>query len=483
MGRKGVRLAVLGVLFLSLFSHFVLADFEASVAADGTPSIRPDEQAVFRLTIVNNGDMVDTFRLRLENVEWNVLSSPLYDYFGGMDIPAGSSKTTTLLLSPAEPLPVGSHRVQLRVESATGIVRRVEMLVQLKSPIPSIRDYLATVGRIVQISPQLNPSNPALVLINLENRNPKNISALGIKLQSNLINQETVVALGPLEKKIVRLTAELDPRTQPQQDLLSVTFTAEGQPLSPAIRESYEIIGYSNIKETKLPETTGFLAKTQETAFFNDGNVVGQKTYEQESNILREIFTRSEPDSFRVSRNGRSYLSWSLSIPPGETATVTVTESYVPLFVVLVILGIIALGYYITRSPVVIRKESTIVGLSEGGISEVKVVLHVKNRVSGNFKDVRINDRVPHIAQVIKEFEVGTLNPTKVFKHSREGTVLLWHIDRLEKFEERIISYTIKSKLSIIGGFRLPRAVMKFKDKKGKERATRSNVQSVVHRV
>ncbi|MEM4247000.1 MAG: hypothetical protein QXF14_01620, partial [Candidatus Woesearchaeota archaeon] len=41
--------------------------------------------------------------------------------------------------------------------------------------------------------------------------------------------------------------------------------------------------------------------------------------------------------------------------------------------------------------------------------------------------------------------------------------------------EERVISYTIKSSLSIIGGVSLPEAVSKFTTPTGKERTTSSN--------
>jgi len=482
MSNKGV-VAVFCVVFLGLFASFVSADFEAS--AEGVSnSIRPDEQAVFTLTIKNNGDTADTFRLSMENVEWNVLSRPLYDYFGGLDIAPGASKSTTLFISPAEPLALGTHRVILRIESAnTGIARRVEMPVHLKSPIPSIRDYLATVGRIVQISPQVDPRNPAVVIINLQNRNIKNITKLDIKLASNLINQETSVALGPLEKKIVKLTAELDPKTPPQIDILTVTFTVDGQELSPAIKEGFEIVSYSDVQQTTGGVKKGFLSTTEEITFLNKGNVMAQQSYEKQTNFLRKIFTRSDPRAFQASREEGSFLTWSFALQPGESKTIKVTESYLPLFVIIALLGVVALGWYVTRSPVVIRKEATIVGLSEGGISDVKVVLHVKNRTSKTFKDVKITDKIPHIARVGKDFQVGTLKPKKIFTSPKHGTVLRWEIDRMEKFEERIISYTLRSKLSILGGFRLPQAVMKFKDSKGKEKTTRSNIERIVHKI
>ena len=55
-----------------------------------------------------------------------------------------------------------------------------------------------------------------------------------------------------------------------------------------------------------------------------------------------------------------------------------------------------------------------------------------------------------------------------------KGTVLKWDIPELAPGEERLISYDIRSKLSIIGSFTLPRAKIKF-TKDGKDKIIFSN--------
>ena len=49
----------------------------------------------------------------------------------------------------------------------------------------------------------------------------------------------------------------------------------------------------------------------------------------------------------------------------------------------------------------------------------------------------------------------------------------------IEPFEESIISYRLKSKIAIVGGFSLPPAKIKFQTYQGKERVVRSNKSSV----
>ena len=137
-----------------------------------------------------------------------------------------------------------------------------------------------------------------------------------------------------------------------------------------------------------------------------------------------------------------------------------------------IIAGIIL--YYFMRSPVMLKKEAIVIGTKEEGISDIKVVLHIKNRSSNVFDKIVITDRLPHIAELSKESETGTINPTSVTRSEKKGVILKWELPGLERFEERIISYKIKSKLSILGGFTLPLAVIRFYDKKGRERMSKS---------
>ena len=137
--------------------------------------------------------------------------------------------------------------------------------------------------------------------------------------------------------------------------------------------------------------------------------------------------------------------------------------------------------YYLLRSPVVIRKEAFTVGITDEGISEIKVLLHLKNRTERKFEKAVLIDRIPDIVVVSKEIAPGTLPPTSVYRHEKEGTIVKWELGIIEKREERIISYRIKSKLAIIGGVRLPATLLKFYDNRANALATKSNTYRVAY--
>ena len=104
---------------------------------------------------------------------------------------------------------------------------------------------------------------------------------------------------------------------------------------------------------------------------------------------------------------------------------------------------------------------------------ELKILLHVKNRSNGTIDEINITDTIPHIGEMDKEIQIGTIKPTGIAKH-KTGTIVKWNIVSLERFEERIITYRIRTKLSVLGGIVLPTARVKFKEK-GREMVVRSN--------
>jgi hypothetical protein len=472
MLKKG---ALLALFFLIVCSFSVAAGF----AVKTTPvynTILPGEQALFDVTITNTGNYEDTYRMFISDITWDVQTQPLSDFFGGMKIKPEESKTTRLIIRPELDKPYGAHRVTLSVKSQNaGVIKLSYLNVNLVSPKPQIRDYLAAVSRIVDIPSQIDPRKEFDIKVNLQNRNPKNISELIITLRSNLIKKKVVTSLEPLAKKSVTVPVKLDALTPPQKDLLRVALTVENSTLQPEIEEEFQIIGYSEITEEEAEPRKGFLSTTREITYFNDGNLEAQKLVQIRTNFFKKIFTSTQPEHFVISRENKQYLAWQLTLKPQESVTVTVTESYVPLFIISVIIIVALVLYYVLRSPLIIKKEAAVIGLREGGISELRVLLHIKNRTKKPFERLTVADRVPKIAEMEKELEVGTLKPTKVFQHRKEGTIIKWEIDGLEKYEERMLSYRLKSKLSILGGFNLPPALLKFYDEKGKERLTRSN--------
>ena len=81
---------------------------------------------------------------------------------------------------------------------------------------------------------------------------------------------------------------------------------------------------------------------------------------------------------------------------------------------------------------------------------------------------------VPGIANLHQHFDPGTLEPTRILKLPT-GSKVQWDIATLEPYEHRIITYTLRTGLNVLGTFKLPRATSEFRHK-GKIVKSYSNV-------
>lgn len=464
------RFLVLVIILISV-SIACATSFDVSIEPI-KDSILAGEQAEFALTVTNNQDDDHHFGITVKSDSWSAQS-----LIGGMRVPAKSSRTETLVLSPSKFLSPGIQKLHIIVRDSTiGESVHSYPSVNLKSAISTITQYLEIdpVVPLVDLPEKIDPRSEFIATINMKNRNTENLTKFTILLKSNLIDEEFPVELEPSEKRTATYSIRLDPNTPPQKDLLRVTFMVGETKLSPVITRNLEVVGYAMVKEERS-ESGFFLKKTVQLKYYNDGNEPETRHVEVETSLLQSIFTKTEPKAFKIRKQGKEFLAWDLSFEPQETRVITYTVNYIPLALIIIVIIIGVVLYYVLRSPVVVRKEAFTIGTTDEGISEIKVLLHLKNRTDRSFEKAVLVDRIPDIVVVSKEVKPGTLPPTKVYRHEKEGTVVKWELGAIEKREERIISYKIKSKLAIIGGVRLPPSLLKFFDDRANALTTKSN--------
>ena len=442
-------------------------------------SIVTTEQAAFDIRITNNQDFIDTFRLSSNDLFWTLLSDPLYHYFSGVDIRSGDSETVRLLLKPAEPLEIGQYRVDIDVKSTKGTnSETIPLFVTIRPEKPLIQEYLAAVRRILEIPAVSTPDEDITVKVNLINRNPKDLPDVKLIFSSALLNREVQTSLEPLEKKTIEETFSLDPLTPTQKDILKLQLVLDGNVLEPDINEPYEIGAYSEIVVDSSETKKQFLKRIDETTYVNNGNVKNSKSVEFEVSEFKNVFTTASPEPFVIQREGKQYLAWEFTLDPSESLTITRTVSYRPLLVIALVIIAALVSYYLLRSPVIAVKKASILSLREGGISELKIIVHLKNRSSGVFERLTITDRLPIIAEVTTGTDLGTVKPSSIYNDGRK-TIVKWELDKLEKGEERILSYSMKSRLAIMGSLTLPSLVVRFYSPKGTKLVTRSRTVTI----
>lgn len=430
-------------------------------------NIYQDETAEFLLTITNEGTEEDFILSFTNDPRWSVQTLPLVDYISGITVPEGKTHQTKVMIKPTQTMPVGLYLLEVFLKSKeTGEVVKDTLDINIKSQEGVIKEYLPSVTLDIRMPDQVDPREEFTIKVYIKNRNPLAIEEMTISLVSPLFTRERVVSLQPLEEKEEDFTVQLDPLEDPAAYSLASkitiisanrSFTVEGTPVE------FQIGTYSTLDRDSVKQE-GFLYMHETITIVNKGNYVKDAVMKKETHFLKTLFTSATPDPVSVVEDGKKYLKWEISLQPDETFTIEITNDYRPLFYLSIVLVVVVLLYFVLRSPVVVRKGITKKVHTEGGISEIKVLLHVKNRTGKEVEYVKVIDRVPHLVEVGKEIQLGTIPPTSVNRRGgTKGTLLVWELESLEPYEERIITYTIRSTLSILGGFRLPPTIIKFR--------------------
>ncbi len=459
--------AVLLIVFVVLLSSIVFA--EDSFLAKIEPQevvIKQDETAEFDLTITHTADKIKTFEIYSTNVIWDVRMQD------ALRVEPSTMLSTKLFIRPLNVNP-GSYWVPLIVEM-TGTDKKDEkhILLEIESLIPPEQSYLPAVRGEVYMEDDVDPREELKIRVNLENQNRRDLKNVNIKIRSSTINKDYAATLEPLEKKELRFFVKLPPFTAPQKDLLKVSIIVPEKDqayrfdMDPV---SFEVVDYSDFQqEVKIEE--GFLKTTYLATLKNNGNEPYEDVYKVESSFFKNIFVTTVPRAQKM----KGQLVWNIDLAPGESELIMYTFNYQPLLIVAIALIIISLAYVIFRSPVILKKTATVIATKEGGISELKVIVELVNRSRKPIKHIRLIDTIPRIANLVQDYDIGTLKPDKAVKHERKGTLVKWSIESIDPGEERVISYKIKSKLSILGGMTLPSAAVKF-DAGKRHRTANSN--------
>jgi len=193
----------------------------------------------------------------------------------------------------------------------------------------------------------------------------------------------------------------------------------------------------------------------------NEGNIVSTHRVETKYSLFKRVFTSTSP---KAKKESGKYV-WELTLEPGEKTDIKINTNYRPLFygLIIIVLFIVGMLFHIERS-VVLKKRIFRIKEDSQGISEFKILLHLRNGKHFGLRDVKVLDVLPHVISATQDF--GTLKPTTVQKGKR-SVRMVWEVGDLDPKEERVISYKVRSKINLLGEVRLPAATVQFINQKG----------------
>jgi len=452
---------ILIITFLLLINITYAATFDVKVTSI-KEKIIVDEVAEFDVAIQNNLDTDEEFTIRKAGYPfWDMFTKPLQNPIT-LKVPAQSTSSIRLFVDPLYITSVDTYTLDVGVVlQSTGEEQKVPVTIGIKSIGPLIGGYVPTVLATTSISPEkIDPRGQVTISVVLNNQNVIDYPNLTIKVDSNLFKDEVHVPLGPKEDKTVEITKKLDDMTPPQEDRLIVAIFKDSRLVVNPIVKEFSVIEYS--VQEDIPQEQSFL-KIRKGLKVASNNPYYKGTIKIETTQFKNLFLRTSPKADIIKEDDKQYLTWQVELGRDRTMSIYTTENYRPIFVIIILAIAAVVLYFLFRSPIVVRKGIANVGMSEGGISEVKVVVRVKNRSRNQITNIEALDNAPHIAHVEKDLSIGSMQPHAVLVHPKKGIVIKWIIESLEPGDERVLSYKMKSRLAILGELTLPAATARCK--------------------
>lgn len=472
---KHYKLLGLMAVFIFVVCSFSVLAVSIVTVETVDNQIRPDETAYFNVNIENTANVKQRYSLySLQTGQgWDVETEPIKDKI--VELEPRKNYTVKVRVHPYEKLPPSVYAIQLSIESDAGEKFSEPLKVYL-SPKFQV-DYMPSIRVVVDMNEKINPNDVQSVKLFLENKNPLNLTGLDIKIKSDMPEfvKQLHVDLPPLEKKTVEFTVEMSKHQQPREYVLFFVFEKDGQPVKIVEKKVVveTIASPFTVDVTYMPKLLNQLGKVKVT---NEGNVLNEQVVKVPLSFWGYLMARGKGE--RVKDDTGYYMTWKLSLAPGEVGEVEFLVHYRGYLYAIILVVLIWVFFAMVQAPVEVVKKAVITQLGEeGSLSEVKITLSIKNKLKKPLKSVSVVDSVPAIAHIEKGHEMGTLHPQEV-KHTGKGTVVSWHVAELDGQEERLITYKVKAKFSVLGEFELPRASVEYK-KKGMANRAYSNVVSL----
>ena len=412
-----------------------------------------------------------------EVYEWKwVRSEPLlYTASETALYPAKETKFI-IKLDPLENLASGTHilKAVFKVRNSNSALD-IPLDTYIKSN--SISKYSPDLQGTIDFPNEVDPREDNKIRLKLENFNPREYSEEEIKvtLESPLLGvmEASTGIAGRVDDQIATAFLEwpvsLAENQKPTKDTVVGQLEIDGQ-VQHIGAFVYNIVDYTErFKEEKKTES-GFLKNKETIKYTNKGNNDKKQLIQHETGFFSRFFTSTNPKA-RLTKDidGNRYFEWEIDLKSDENYTLEILVNYRWLFYAIILILLFLFYNYMDQSPLRITKEAHNIETAEGGISQIKININIKNEGVKPIENIDIIDKVPNIVDVLKDFDVGTLSPSR-FTKKNGATLIKWEIPEIDPQEERILTYRIKSKLSILGDFSLPVANLKYS--KGKRRKT-----------
>ena len=474
---KSLNYLVLVFLFLAILPLSYSANNLKLNVEPIMTSVYKNSSTLYNLILTNEFSYPIDVSLSFPDLNWVGYTDPLADY--RFTLLSKEMKSVKIKYYPSLQIPEGPYSVRLAVKDNTNNkLHSLDLPAYLRPYSMDFQNFLPSLRFSINSPYEIDPREDYKVNLKVENLNFKNIHNLKVRLSYLSDNETQIIDLEGKKSKNLEFSFSLDDYTKPNSDFLKLYAELNDEKNN----ESYtwkdnrlvKVIAYNKIQKTRN-ETESFLKSNVEIEVYNDGNIGKKVNIEEKISSFKNLFTTPSLNPSIVERTDGKYYMWDLFLGPNKKEMISYETNYRPIFILFLLIVFSFVLYYVLRSPIIVKKDVVNLATREGGISNIKIIIHIKNRKNTPYESLRIIEKLPRIVNIEENFDIGSIEPVTINRSAKTGTIVKWEFSHIEGYEERIITYKIESKLSILGGLSLPPTLIKFQDKKGRPIKVKSN--------
>ncbi len=448
-------------------TFFVTMDYVSDKITDPVK-----DHADLYVVVENNGAEKDTYKLLyLEDPKWSyqVLPEPINKQ---MTIEPGEKGKFHLLVKGNVDHGFYGVKVSVRSENSGNTISNVMRIrVGAEEPkIPSEPDFDVEVS----VPAQMDPRGTYNVLVTLKNNNDLLLEDIEIKLASKVLSEKITVTVDQGDTKTVSFAVILMDNVKPQADQMHVTVNYKEEEFY-SQGHNFEVVEYLLPFRTDVKVKKGFLRQERTITVTNDGNTLKSDALKLETSLKEMIFSKATPKFDIVKEGGKRYFSWDVSLEPEQSMTIILKTNYWLLIPIAILLIALLIYKAMMSNPLIVKKKTMSVHKHGGAISDMSIVIYLKNRSNEPITNIRVVERVTGMVHLKKDSFSGSMHPVKMHDHRNEGTLLEYRFGEIAAGDERIIKYKVFSKLHIFGDVVIKPTVVEFAKKNGAKKKSKSN--------
>ncbi|MFP4115884.1 MAG: hypothetical protein ACLFTQ_01605 [Candidatus Aenigmatarchaeota archaeon] len=368
-----------------------------------------------------------------------------------MVLEPGESETTDVKVDPPQDVKMGEYTagISFTSEEYPELSRTEEICFIV------LREYRMVAEELQVKKEKYKPGDTVEYSIAVENDGTKDFEDGELKVEVMKGNNDVKSVVTDFDlvadrKKTVKDSFSLDKYESPGEYELAYEVIGAGRVWTDG-KESFEV---DPVAETERSKTVnrGYLGSTKTIEVKNKGNSAQKEKIIEEIGLPAALLVTAE--EAEVERSGLSRIyTWELELKPDETGQVSYKIHYWPVYLLLILVGIIAFRSYLYLKAPVVEKNVTKSEIS-GDKRILTVSLEIKNRLFGRAKNVVLEDSAPSVTRVIEDFD--TVEPN--VERGEEDTVLRWKIGKINPGESRIIHYKVKVLLESVDYLKFSKA-------------------------